>query len=188
MNAVEKIALFDNLFFVFVGLAIVGLIFAVFFFFFFDIPKVFSLITGRNRKQALEQMQDRSVSGKSLRSRGDTSTQLKRPAQPLAESGELTATDLTPLRDQPAAPPDVTDETVLLNNTVETTVLTEEKPDAVYDKPDTTVLNPSMRSRPMREEEGATALLTRRESNQDLSGLNFSITEEILFIHTDEVI
>ena len=185
MNAAEKIALFDNLFFVFMGLAIVGMIFAVFFFFLYDIPKVFSLITGRNKKHAMEQMQDRSKSGKSLRAKGDTSTQLKRSAAAVAESGELTATNLAPGAEQPTTVLDATDETVLLDNTAETSVLAGRETGAARQKPETTVLNASMRTAPT-DDPGATAILAKRENNQDLSGLNFSVTEEILYIHTDE--
>lgn len=187
MNAVEKIALFDNLFFVFMGLAIVGLIFAVFFFFLFDIPKVFSLITGRNKKHAMEQMQDRSKSGKSLRAKGDTSSQLKRSAAPITDSGELTATELTPAVDRSASPPDSTDETALLGGTAETGALDRRETTPAPQKPETTVLNTTMRTATGMDP-GATALLAKRENTQDLSGLNFSVTEEILYIHTDEII
>ena len=195
MNAVEKIALFDNLFYVFMGLAIVGLIFAVFFFFFFDIPKIFSLITGRNKKHALEQMQDRSMSGKSLRSKAATSTRLKRPVDMDGNTDGLTrgntaafapkVENLSAVKKEAETPPDE-QQTTVLDSAQETTVLSDEEQQTTVlraDKPLTTVLKPRTQTF---GPAGMTVKLTPRPERKDVSGLHFKVIEEILMIHTED--
>ena len=67
MDAVELISLYSTLFYVFLGIAALGLALAVFFFFYFDIPTVYAMITGKAREQTIQRMQEKHAKTGNLR-------------------------------------------------------------------------------------------------------------------------
>lgn len=67
MDAVELISLYSTLFYVFLGIAALGLALAVFFFFYFDIPTVYSMITGKAKEQTIQRLQEKNAKTGNLR-------------------------------------------------------------------------------------------------------------------------
>lgn len=67
MDAVELISLYNTLFYVFLGIAALGLALTVFFFFYFDIPTVYAMITGKAREQTIQRMQEKHAKTGNLR-------------------------------------------------------------------------------------------------------------------------
>lgn len=67
MDAVELISLYNTLFYVFLGIAALGLALAVFFFFYFDIPTVYAMTTGKAREQTIQRMQEKHAKTGNLR-------------------------------------------------------------------------------------------------------------------------
>lgn len=199
MEALQRIELFDSLFFVSLGVAIVGLALAAIMFFYFDIPKVFSLNSGRNKRKAVEKMREKGESGKSMRSKQGTSTRLKQYAAANSDTGAPTGNtaSIAPKVENLAgggyAPEEQAttqldsgvQETALLNDEQQTTVLAETQQTTVLrpEKAATTVLKQPTRTF---GKEGMTAKLTKRPPRQELTGLNFQIVEQILMLHTEE--
>lgn len=62
MEATQQISLYSNLFYFSLTIAILGFLMAVFFFFFFDIPTVFALMTGKARKKTVQKIQKGALS------------------------------------------------------------------------------------------------------------------------------
>lgn len=81
-NATELISRLNALFYVSLGVAILGLVLAVVIFFLFDIPTVFALRTGKRQKQAVEKLNRRSTRHGRFSSKRDlekgTTEQLRR--------------------------------------------------------------------------------------------------------------
>lgn len=67
MDAAEKMVLFQNLFYVSTALAVIGLGLAIFFYFYFDIRYIYLIISGRDKREAVEQMTKRSAHNGRLR-------------------------------------------------------------------------------------------------------------------------
>lgn len=198
MEALQRIELFDNLFFISLGVAIVGLAMAAIMFFYFDIPKVFSLNSGHNKRKAVEKMREKGESGKSMRSKQGTSTRLKQYASANSDSGAPTGntSSIAPKAENlggGALPEEQattlldsdTRETTLLNDEQQTTVLAETQQTTVLreEKAGTTVLKQPTRTF---GSGGMTAKLTERPQRQELTGLNFQIVEQIVMLHTEE--
>lgn len=81
MDTSQLIEIYSICFYIFLGIAILGFALAVFFFFFFDIPTVFALMTGRAQKKTIERMEKRNAKNASIRN----------TSGPLNMSGGLTA-------------------------------------------------------------------------------------------------
>ena len=67
MDAVELISLYNTLFYVFLGIAVLGLALGIFFFFYFDIPMVYSMITGKSKEKAILRIQKQNAKTGNLR-------------------------------------------------------------------------------------------------------------------------
>ncbi len=73
MDAIAQITLFGNLFTVCIVVAILGFVLGVFFFFFFDIPKVYALMTGKGKEASIRQtMEGHAKTGHIRKSTGLT--------------------------------------------------------------------------------------------------------------------
>ena len=60
MDAIARIELYDNLFYAFAGIAAVSLVLAIFFFIRFDIPGIYAIMTGKQRKRTIQEMEQRN--------------------------------------------------------------------------------------------------------------------------------
>lgn len=158
MEAVERVVLFGNLFYVCLAIAAIGLICAIIFFISFDIPAMFALKAGKTTK-------------KRTRKNSDKAEVVKKSQMPSITgglTGETTSADLKTEADKQKAEilnPNMLEETPL----PETTLLT----------PETTAEAESV------PQEGVTAPLVRK---QDTEAHQFTITQSIVLIHTDEII
>lgn len=166
MEAIARITLFNNLFYVCAGIAVLSLLLAVYFFIQFDIPSVYAALTGKKRKRSIQRMRAQSQAGKTMHSRvrrkpssgtpptGQTAPPQKRP-EPPAE----------PPRPEPGPEPAQRPETGVLK----------------MDTPETQVLPPVQKpSAPVTEQLAPTELLTGRQP------FAFLITENTICVHTDE--
>lgn len=167
MEAIARIALFNNLFYVCAGTAVISLFLAVFFFIQFDIPSVYAAMTGKSRKRSIQRMQAQSRAGKSMHSRV-----LRRPVTGTLEgkTGQGAPAPQSQKQERPPAPPrpepEIRPETgVLKMETPETQVL---QPEPIRQEDQT----------PTEEELAPTEFLGKR--------VTFQITENTICVHTDE--
>lgn len=127
MSAVELISLYRTLFFVSLGIALLGLVLAVFFFFFFDIRTVYAMMTGRAKEQTVRRMAEQNAKTGNLRKQHIHTG-------PTGETGQTKGSAKVEVLIQPEAPaasetvvlqPDTAGETVVLENSTadETAVL-----------------------------------------------------------------
>lgn len=160
MDAVELINLYNTLFYASLAVAVLGFGLAAFFFFYFRIPQVRALMTGKARVEMVRQIQEQNAKTGTLR-----------PTLPI--SGNLGITEETGrTAPQPGyrAPAVQQPETaVLQTNASETMVLGATAAE-------TTILGGSA--------EGETVLLHQPVN----AGVRFEITESTIVIHTNEII
>ena len=184
MNAAEQISLFNTLFYVSMSLTIVGLALAVFFFFYFDIPRVHAMMTGKAKRDTIRKMEEQNAMTGKLRMNytgytGETGD----PARTgkLGRTGRTGRTgEIQESRIQnPAPAPQQHDQETV---TPETAVLQTNAPETevLYENAGETAI---LGAAPVQEEAGETAVL-----NHDLGGFRFQITETTLVIHTNEII
>ena len=183
MEALQQISLFSSLFYVALGVAGIGLLLTVFLYFYFDIPTVYALLSGKAKKKSIERMMAVSEKGESIRAKSSTSRKLKE------EAAKLVVT--TP--SEQLARQNNTGETKTEANT---TVISEPLPknaDAPQSEPvlpqaqETTVLTEEQTVDDMFDPGGKTMLLTDRRDTSN-TGLNFELIEQIILIHTEEII
>lgn len=187
MDAAQKMELYGNLLYISIAIAAIGLILAVFFFFYFDIRTVRALMTGKAKRQTIERMTEQNnrtgrLQGTSGNVR-DASVPVIQPPQG-AQEPRYSAVQLHETEDMSYRHTTNTvelpqnDTTVLARN--ETTVLTRDE---------TTVLNA-----PEQEETaGGTVVLRRSEAPETVQGpqipdFRFEVTESTMVIHTGEII
>ena len=164
MDAVAQISLYSTLFYVFLALTAIGLILAVFFFFFFDIPTVYAMITGKAKEKTLKRMQEKNAKTGTLRTRNTRRTS----ASGQLNTGELgntgrTAAQVADILEHAAAP--------------ETAVL---QPAAA----ETSVLSSAAVPVYANDEMGQTAALKPKAA----VNFRFDVTQHVVLIHTDEII
>ena len=185
MNAVELIALYGNLFYVSVGIAVVGLGLAIFFFFYFDIPTVYALMTGKAKEDTIRRMAEQNAKTGNLRNPYGVTGKNKAPGStgPLTQnvSQPVQHTIQSPVSDQtvPLAEPERYETSVLQTPVAETTILRD-------DAPETQILG-------YEPEAGATAVLDKAPYVNEpvapaYSDFRFTLTENTLVIHTNEII
>ena len=166
MSAFEQIQLFQTLFYVSLGVAVLGLILAVFFFFFFDIRSVYTLLFEKGKADTIRKMAEQNAKTGTLRRyhTGNTGN--------TGNTGSTGNPDTLPLtKDSASAPQAQTEaaETVVLQpDAAETSVLA-----AASEA--TTVLQPAVEAAP-------------RKTPEVKSGIRFEVTENTILIHTDEFI
>lgn len=164
MEAIARISLFSNLFYACAGIAVISLLFAVFFFIRFDIPSVYAVMTGKRRKRSIQRMQAQSSAGKSMHSR----VRRKGTGTLEGKTGQMGA---APRRQEPEQMP----EPPRSEPRPETGVLKVETPE-------TQVLQPVRQETkaPITEELPPTEYLGGKQP------FTFRITENTISVHTDE--
>lgn len=168
MSAVEQISLFSTLFNVFLGIAALGLIMAVFFFFYFDIPDVYAMMTGKAKKASIRKMEEQNAMTGKLRSPVfDGGPKTGRTG---ARKGKVQITNPAP----PAADTSRAETGVLHMETPETSVLGATAEETVI------LGGPAAAPAPYSEE---TAVLRPTAPN-----FRFQVTENTMVIHTNEFI
>lgn len=170
MDAVELIQLYETLFYVSAALTVLGFGFAVFFFFFFRIPDVRALMTGKARADTVRRIEEQNAKTGTLR------TPVPGTSGEIGRSGRIGRTDRTDrmIIEPPAQPQ---------QNTVQTVQYSEETAVLQSDAADTSVLATDATVVLHRDSAEETTVLRRVPE-----GFRFDITEATLVIHTDEMI
>lgn len=118
MDAIQLIELYDTMFYVFMGIAILGFVLAVFSFFYFDIPGIYAMETGRAREATIRRMAEQNARTGKLRadygSTGKTAQTGGKPQAADLKNGETA-------RLSPA--PEEAETTILQAESEETTIL-----------------------------------------------------------------
>lgn len=146
-EALGRISLYNNLFYVSLAVTGIALVLGVFFFFFFDIPSVFAIKTGRAKKKNVSRIKAKQAEG----IKPSIATSLPLASQSMTD--DSLSQDFTET---------VTDTTVLDRFNGATVPLSGKSP-----------------------------ILTEDTVQTDCnfnSNLRFEITENIVLIHTDEII
>lgn len=165
MDAIEKISLYGTMFYVFMGIAILGFVLAVFFFFYFDIPTVYAMMTGKAKRETVRRMEEENAKTGKLRNYGNTGkTGKARKAEAVNPATREHASSAAGVEERPET-------SVLSSQTMETAVL---HPDTQETEILSTQYIPSA---------DKTEIL--RMPAQDFL---FQTTETTLVIHTDEMI
>lgn len=168
MDAIEKISLYGTMFYVFMGIAVLGFVLAVFFFFYFDIPTVYAMMTGKAKRETVRRMEEENAKTGKLRNYyGNTGKTGKTGKKRNVE----VVNPVTREYPSPAVAGERPETSVLSSKTMETAVL---HPDTQETEILSTQYIPSA---------DKTEIL--REPVQDSL---FQVTETTLVIHTDEMI
>lgn len=163
MDPVKMISLYETLFFVSMGIAILGLALAVFFFIRFDIRTVYLLMTGKAKDETIRRMTEQNAKTGNLRysayGKSGSLGGAKAVSGPLSQefSGEIKESP------QVSAPEPVSETTVLGGDAAETSVLVP-------------------------EDAGATAVLTREAAEPAVPNFRFEVTESTVSVNTNEKI
>lgn len=124
MDALENIELFQNLVYISYAVAAIGLGFAVFFFFYFKIPEVIVLMTGRGKQDTIKKISEEKFKTGNIRFNGTTGS-TKRSVNAKGHTGSIAAVHIASESQELTAP---IEETALLETPVEeTSVLQKEK-------------------------------------------------------------
>ena len=174
MDAVARMQMFQKLFYVSLTLAGIGLGLAIFFFFYFNIREIYMIRSGKDRKNAVEDMTQRSARNGRLR---------RMNKQPQKQSGK--PVDSVPAAAAPVAPAAAMD-TMPLNqaNSTYTEPVSEE----------TTYLNEQAATASFKEHtellfgEETTELRSNQRAENAAAACGFVLTENTILIHTDEII
>lgn len=183
-----SISLLNTLFYVSAAIAALGLFLSVFFFFYFDIPTVRAMMTGRVRQETVRRMAELNARTGRLRTEKENSGRLGRSGRlgksgklgnsgRLGRSGRLGKTEETAAAEQVHINPTVYQHPQRLD----TSVLTVETPDtAVLDtsQAETVILN-----RPGQDPQPQPAA-----APVAVNTVAFCVTETTLVIHTDEIL
>lgn len=182
MNAVEMISLYGTLFYVSLAIAVVGLALAAFFFFYFDIPTVYALMTGKAKEDTIRRMAEQNAKTGNLRNQYIHTG----PTGKTENTGALSRNVPQPgVQEQtaPLAQPERDETSVLQTPAQETTILSQAAPETQvlrYDGADsgeTSLLN------------GSGAYAPQPAAYQQVpAGFRFDVTESTLVIHTNETI
>ena len=189
----SNLQLFQNLFYIFLGIAILGFLLTVLFFFLFRIPELFALVTGRAQKKTLDRMRRRqSENSGSLRERASTGKEL-RASGVLAASSKSGLTG--PITEHFKQKQNAADEHS--GGAEATTLLEKERETSLLSGPklETTVLSRSMKEQwgrkadeKPKEPKGQTTALAPATASLSDQKMRFEITEEIMLIHSQELI
>lgn len=166
MDAAAKMELFQNLFYVSAALAVIGLGLAIFFFFYFDIRYIYLIISGKDKRDAVEQMNQRSARNGRLRRMN------KHAAKPAPQP------QVPVYANVPAGPDQQM--TVPLNQT---------QPGQTAQVARASVETMRTNTAVMRQGQvGETEILSEQMSDAVQVPVNFVLTENTILIHTNEII
>lgn len=213
MNAAEEIALYNDLFYVSLVVAIIGLGFAIFFFFYFKIPVVFALMTGSAKRETLQRMEEQNARTGKLRSAhtGPTGAGSRKASVTLPKTTELNLPQTAEMQQPVGAPASGAETSVLgmgetsvlgMGDTSvlgmgETSVLGMGETSvlgtaaAVPERGETAVLNNRQTGVPpmaTQEFNGDTVILSSSDAAARLLNIRYDLTETTMVIHTDELI
>lgn len=179
LDAVEAIDLCEKMFYAFAGIAAVSLILAIFFFIRFDIPGIYAVMTGRQRKRTIQEMEQRNHETGKLRFQYPTNQGPQTGKRSRTERTKGHAKTTNPHLQNPTAKPAPRPAPV---SPVQQTMPLE--------RPETEVLSvASPETVILQKETGRTEELERtmllKPSQMDF---DFRITEESIEIHTNELI
>lgn len=177
MDAVGKMELFQNLFYVSAVLAAIGLGLAIFFYFYFDIRYIYMIISGKDRRQAVEQMTKRSAHNGRLRRMNKHSVK-NADANQSAAATALAAADQQETVPLNYAQQDQTGK-ITKKAVEETTLLMDHAPTEPMHV--ATVAKAQMAV-------GETEILSDQVSVPTRMPGNFVLTENTILIHTNEII
>jgi len=176
-----SISLYNTLFYVSMGVAALGLAMAVFFFFYFDIPAVYAMMTGKARKETVRRMEEQNARTGRLRMEHGHSGRTGRTGHTsrtgrTGRTGKFRSAEVVhPEALVPQVPEQRPDTGVLSVQTPETSVLAEETGATV-------MLNRNVPQDTTWAEETEVLHTPARNS------FPFHMTETTLVIHTDEII
>lgn len=178
MDAAAKMEVFQNLFYVSAALAVIGLGLAIFFFFYFDIRYIYLIISGKDKRDAVEQMNQRSVRNGRLR-RMNKYAAKPAPQQQMPVYGNVPAGPdqqmTVPLNQtQPGQTGQVARSSV-----EETTLLVEQGPMEMMR---------ANTANTRQEQVGETEILSEQMNDAVQIPVNFVLTENTILIHTNEII
>ena len=162
MDALENIQLFQNLIYISYAVAAIGLGFAVFFFFYFKIPEVFVLMTGKGKQETIKKISEENFKTGNIRFQGTTGSTRRSP-NAKGHTGSIAAIHIASDSQELTAP---IEETAVLETPVEET--------SVLEKPaeETAILQqPQVKNNPAVSENS-----------------QFRVVEQTILIHTDELI
>lgn len=177
------ISLLNTLFYVSMAVAVMGLVLAIFFFFYFDIPTVYAMMTGKARKETVRRMEEQNARTGRLRTvHGHT--------EKTGKTGKIGKTGRTGMTGKvrsaevahPAAPA-YQPQPAAYQDRMETSVLSQAAPETNVlgsTTAETAMLN---RPAPAAQESNQTTIL-----HQAAPAIPFYMTETTLVIHTDEII
>lgn len=172
MTAPEMISLYNNLYYVSMVVAVIGLVLAVFFYFYFDIHTIHALMTGKAKEDTIRRMAEQNAKTGNLRNQflhtGPTGRTGRTSHTHKTES--LTETIAAPVDHEAYSNPVIDAGLQGTPEGCETSILQSEAAQTVV----------LQSADPSAEE---TAVL-----NQVPTGIGFSITESTLVVHTNEII
>lgn len=184
MQAESNIELFGTLSTVCFVIAIVAFLLAAFFFFYFDIPTVFALKTGRAKKKTLERIQQQNSYTDKIRKEAQAAPVHEAPS---SQHVIITNPDETNKRNV---------DTVALNDSADTSLLQNETETALLkNEAETSLLKNDAETALLSSRDGETSLLNgasdllagAKPSIKDPSW-QFELLEETVMIHTKELI
>ena len=163
MEALESISLYQNLVYISYAVAVIGLGLSVFFFFYYNIPDVFRLMTGRGKQEKLKKISEENFKTGNIRFNSTTGP-TKHSNNARGHTGSIAAVHIKSESQELTEP--VAETSVLEKPVGETTVL--ENPEQ-----ETTVL--------LHRQDAPAA--TQPAAVKDI---HFQVVEQTMLIHTDE--
>ena len=170
MNALAQISLYNNLFYVFLGISVLGFVMSFFFFFYFDIPTVYTMMTGKAKKDTIRRMEERNAKGGSLhlKTAGQSGQTGKSGRTDRAAKAKIAYT-------APTVPTQPAETAVLQTTAPETTILENEAGRTV-------LLHGS------RQPAAGESPVQPQPSQPERQSFRFQVTETTVVIHTNELI
>lgn len=166
MDALENIELYQNLIYISYAVAMIGLGLAVFFFFYFKIPEVFRLMTGRGKKEKMQKISEENFKTGKIRFNSTTGP-TKHPRSASGHTGSIAAVHI---QSESRELTETIEETAVLEKPQEeTTLLASGQTDV---EPETDVLHPQ------------TVAVPVQPVAPDNAG--FEVVEQTMLVHTDE--
>ena len=175
MGTESNIQLFGTLSTICLVIAILAFLLAVFFFFFFDIPAVFALKTGRAKKKTLDRIQKQNSYTDKIGKKADAEPVGSRSS---AQKVVLSPSEALTKRDSETVALGAMEDTSLLRDDPATSLLSKDEETSLLFAPDgeTSVLA------------GATNILSGNAPQAEKPNWPFEIFEEVIMIHTKEMI
>ena len=184
MDAIARIELYENLFYAFAGIAVVSLILSIFFFFRFDIPQIYAVMTGKQRKRTIQEMEERNHETGKLR--------FQYPVTRNSHTGKRSRTERTAGTGKTTAP--IPNTAVPPRSAPKPPQARQPQPQAPVprpmERPETEVLSGATPETViLQQNTGCTEELDRpMVLKPSQINFDFRITESIVEIHTDEMI